>query len=119
MNEDLALWICPPVNQSQGEPDIVVVGFQEIVELSPQQIMATDPAPRQAWEEAVKRALNQNAQGVQGEEYVLLRGGQLVGASLSIFVKASILKHIKNVEGSIKKVDRFDQLDFFQYSHLM
>jgi hypothetical protein len=35
---------------------------------------------------------------------VLLRGGQLVGASLSIFVKANVLKFIKNVEGSVKKV---------------
>lgn len=83
----------------------MAVGFQEIVELSPQQIMSTDPTRRQAWEAAVKGTLNENAKRHGKEYYVLLRGGQLVGASLSIFVRASVLKYIKNVEGSLKKVN--------------
>ncbi|KAF2090828.1 hypothetical protein K490DRAFT_62155 [Saccharata proteae CBS 121410] len=103
MKEDLSTWLCPPTDPSQQFPEIVAVGFQEIVELSPQQIMSTDPARRQQWEAAVKRTLNDHAQKHGKEEYVSLRGGQLVGASLSIFVKASILKYIKNVEGSLKK----------------
>ena len=37
--EDLSAWLCPDVDSSQKFPEIVVVGFQEIVELSPQQIM--------------------------------------------------------------------------------
>ncbi len=109
LHQDLSAWLCPPLDPSQDQPELVAVGFQEIVELSPQQIMSTDPAPRQAWEDAVKRTLNENAQKRGKEDYVLLRGGQLVGASLSIFVKASILKHIKNVEGSLKKVLIADQ----------
>ncbi|KAJ9663393.1 Inositol-1,4,5-trisphosphate 5-phosphatase 1 [Coniosporium apollinis] len=103
IHEDLSSWLCPPVGASQEFPELVAVGFQEIVELSPQQIMSTDPARRQAWESAVKKTLNTNAQKHSHEEYVLLRGGQLVGASLSIFVKASALGSIKNVEGSLKK----------------
>ncbi|KAK5013885.1 Inositol-1,4,5-trisphosphate 5-phosphatase 1, partial [Cryomyces antarcticus] len=103
MREDLSLWLCPEVDPSQEQPEIVAVGFQEIVELSPQQIMSTDPERRQQWEAAVKKVLNANARRLGSEEYVLLRGGQLVGASLSIFVKANILPHIKNVEGSLKK----------------
>ncbi|KAL1302222.1 hypothetical protein AAFC00_002647 [Neodothiora populina] len=103
IDEDLSSWVCPPVDASQQQPGIVAVGFQEIVELSPQQIMSTDPNRRQAWEDAVKRTLNTNAQSHGSEEYVMLRGGQLVGASLSVFVKASILPYIKNVEGSLKK----------------
>lgn len=104
IDEDLSSWLCPPVDASQQQPEIVAVGFQEIVELSPQQIMSTDPHRRQAWEEAVKNTLNTNAQARGSEEYVMLRGGQLVGASLSVFVKANILPFIKNVEGSLKKV---------------
>ena len=104
IDEDLSPWLCPPVDPSQQQPEIVAIGFQEIVELSPQQIMSTDPYRRQAWEDAVKNCLNTNAQSNSSEEYVLLRGGQLVGASLSVFVKASILPFIKNVEGSLKKV---------------
>ncbi|KAF2842898.1 hypothetical protein M501DRAFT_993676 [Patellaria atrata CBS 101060] len=103
INEDLSPWLCPAVDLSQKHPEIVAVGFQEIVELSPQQIMSTDPTRRQKWEAAVARTLNEDARSHESEEYVLLRGGQLVGASLSIFVKSSVLKHIKNVEGSLKK----------------
>ncbi|KAJ4344445.1 Inositol-1,4,5-trisphosphate 5-phosphatase 1 [Didymosphaeria variabile] len=103
LHEDLAPWLCPEVVSSQQCPEIVAVGFQEIVELSPQQIMSTDPARRQAWESAVRNCLNENAAKHGQEEYVLLRGGQLVGASLSVFVKAGSLKSIKNVEGSLKK----------------
>ncbi|KAK8244636.1 SacI homology domain-containing protein [Phyllosticta capitalensis] len=103
LSQDLSSWVCPDVDPSQQFPEIVAVGFQEIVELSPQQIMSTDPVRRQEWESAVKRALNENAQAHGQEEYVALRGGQLVGASLSVFVKASVLKFIKNVEGSLKK----------------
>ena len=124
--EDLSSWLCPPVEDSQQNPEIVAVGFQEIVELSPQQIMSTDPAPRQAWEAAVKWTLNENAAKFGEEEYVLLRGGQLVGASLSIFVKASVLQRIKIVEGSVKKVKQrisifillvltMDRLDFLAW----
>jgi hypothetical protein len=99
---DLSPWLCPDVDPSQQCPEIVAVGFQEIVELSPQQIMATDPDRRELWERAVKRTLNKNAEKYGREEYVMLRGGQLVGASLSVFVRADCLKDIKNVEGSLK-----------------
>jgi hypothetical protein len=102
INEDLSEWLCPRTSSSE-EPAIVAIGFQEIVELSPQQIMNSDPTRKQAWEEAVKRTLNRHAQEVGSEHYVLLRSGQLVGAALCIFVKASDLKNIKNVEGSVKK----------------
>lgn len=101
---DLSPWLCPPLDLAQQNPEIVAVGFQEIVELSPQQIMSTDPGRRMQWEIAVKRTLNEHAAAVGSEKYLLLRGGQLVGASLSIFAKESILIRIKNVEGSLKKV---------------
>jgi endonuclease/exonuclease/phosphatase family metal-dependent hydrolase len=103
INSDLAPWLCPPVDASEQNPAIVAVGFQEIVELSPQQIMSTEPGRREGWEKAVKRTLNANAKEAGSEDYVLLRGGQLVGASLSVFVKKSLLARIKNVEGSLKK----------------
>jgi inositol-1,4,5-trisphosphate 5-phosphatase len=106
IKSDLSPWLCPDVDPSQQCPEIVAVGFQEIVELSPQQIMSTDPDRREAWEEAVRMCLNKNAEKHGKDEYVILRGGQLVGASLSVFVRADCLKHIKNVEGALKKVRR-------------
>jgi endonuclease/exonuclease/phosphatase family metal-dependent hydrolase len=103
--EDLSPWLCKQPGSGAPDPDIIAVGFQEIVELSPQQIMSTDPAHRALWENAVKRTLNENAhaQTDTNEGYVLLRSGQLVGTALLIFVKSSFLSSIKNVEGSIKK----------------
>jgi endonuclease/exonuclease/phosphatase family metal-dependent hydrolase len=104
-HEDLSIWLCKKTASEAPDPDIIAVGFQEIVELSPQQIMSTDPAHRSLWENAVKRTLNSNTQNQAdpNESYLLLRSGQLVGAALMIFVKSSFLSSIKNVEGSIKK----------------
>lgn len=104
IRENLSAWLCPNLSHSQQNPEIVAVGFQEIVELSPQQIMSTDPVARQAWENAVRITLNDNAHKKSSEEYILVRSGQLVGAALMIFVRSSALKNIKNVEGSVKKV---------------
>ena len=105
--EDLSTWLCPKVGHSRRHPEIVAVGFQEIVELSPQQIMSTmstDPARRQAWEIAVQTTLNENAKACGKEGYVLLCSNQLVGAALMIFVKSNCLGNVKNVEGNVKKV---------------
>ncbi|KAK3942740.1 SacI homology domain-containing protein [Diplogelasinospora grovesii] len=102
INEDLSPWLCPPELESV-QPEIVAVGFQEIVELNPQQIMNSDPTRKQLWEKAIKTTLDQHCERIGGERYVLLRSGQLVGAALCIFVKASALHNIKNVEGGVKK----------------
>ncbi|KAL8731734.1 MAG: hypothetical protein Q9166_003181 [cf. Caloplaca sp. 2 TL-2023] len=104
IKEDLSAWLCPRLGHQKRQPEIVAVGFQEIVELSPQQIMSTDPSRRQVWEEAVRLTINKKTKETAQEDYVLLRTGQLVGAALIVFVKSSSLKKIKNVEGSVKKV---------------
>lgn len=102
VDHDLSPWLFPP-SMGSAQPDIYTVGFQEIVELSPQQIMNSDPSRKNLWEQAVKRTLNQRQATLGGDKYVLLRSGQLVGAALCIFVKTSALSNIKNVEGSVKK----------------
>lgn len=65
--------------------------------------MNSDPTRKQEWEKSVKRALNRHAARLGSDHYVLLRSGQLVGAALCIWVRASVLHNIKNVEGSVKK----------------
>ena len=107
IKQDLSAWLCPRLGSQHRQPEIVAVGFQEIVELSPQQIMSTDPSRRQVWEQAVGVTINNRVKPPMQEEYVLLRSGQLVGAALVIFVKSSALKKIKNVEGSVKKVSGY------------
>lgn len=102
VDHDLGPWLFPP-SMGNAQPEIYVVGFQEIVELSPQQIMNSDPTRKHMWETAVRGNLNERQKRLGGEKYVLLRSGQLVGAALCIFVKTSALDNIKNVEGSVKK----------------
>ncbi|KAK4444306.1 SacI homology domain-containing protein [Podospora aff. communis PSN243] len=102
IDEDLSPWLCPP-ELGSIQPEIVAVGFQEIVELNPQQIMNSDPTRKQMWEKAIKRTLDRRYNRPEDDKYVLLRSGQLVGAALCIFVRSSVLHNIKNVEGSVKK----------------
>ncbi|KAI7859014.1 SacI homology domain-containing protein [Circinella umbellata] len=99
--ESLDPWLLQHSRWGNEEPDIYAVGFQEIVELSPQQVMATDPEKRKVWEEQIERTLNSNPNGKS--KYVLLRSNQLVGAALVIFVKSNIVESIRNVETSVKK----------------
>ncbi|KAF3899062.1 SAC domain-containing protein [Trichophyton interdigitale] len=101
--EGLGPWLHGSLNQLPEDPTIVAVGFQEIVELSPQQIMSTDPSTRKIWEHAVISSLNARTTKRGTTEYVLLRSGQLVGAALLLFVKKDVINKIKNAEGSLKK----------------
>ncbi|KAL4781149.1 SacI homology domain-containing protein [Aspergillus varians] len=100
---DLGPWMFPEANDQHTDPTIFAVGFQEIVALSPQQIMSTDPTTRKSWEFAVMDCLNSRAATQGTPKYVLLRSGQLVGAALMIYVREDALRDIKNVEGSVKK----------------
>lgn len=100
---DLTSWLFPVLDQQGDDPTIFAVGFQEIVALSPQQIMSTDPTTRKVWENSVKNCLNSHSKSKGTGKYVLLRSGQLVGAALMIYVREYALKEIKNVEGSVKK----------------
>ncbi|KAJ5780865.1 hypothetical protein N7457_006025 [Penicillium paradoxum] len=100
---DLTPWLFPESDESDEDPAIFVVGFQEIVALSPQQIMSTDPSTRKVWERAVHDCLNTHSKMKGTGKYVHLRSGQLVGAAVLLYVKEDALKYIKNVEGSVKK----------------
>lgn len=115
---DLTPWLFPVSDQHGDDPTIFAVGFQEIVELSPQQIMSTDPSTRKAWEQAVNYCLNNRSRLKGGGKYVLLRSGQLVGAALLIYVKEEALREIKNVEGSVIKASSLSFNFFFPYHYL-
>ncbi|KAI9019211.1 SacI homology domain-containing protein [Phycomyces nitens] len=94
-------WLLQHFRWSNEEPDIYAVAFQEIVELSPQQVMVTDAEKRKGWEQEIERTLNSRKGGEA--KYVHLRSNQLVGAALMIYVKSSIVENIRNVETAIVK----------------
>ncbi|KAG8218684.1 DNase I-like protein [Butyriboletus roseoflavus] len=96
-SESLIPWLYP----RDSEPDIFVLGFQEIVLLTAQQIIQTDPEKRRAWEHKVVETINDRSKS--SGEYVLLRSEQLVGTALFVIVKSELTSIIRNVEGTTRK----------------
>ncbi|ODV92799.1 hypothetical protein CANCADRAFT_17407, partial [Tortispora caseinolytica NRRL Y-17796] len=88
-------WLFPA--SMEELPDIFVIGIQELVDLTPGQIINADSGRRVIWEETILNSLNSHG------NYALLRVGQLVGTALFIFGSLGALEHIHSVEGSMKK----------------
>lgn len=100
--ESLLPWINPP-NQDPS-PDIFCFAFQEIVQLTPQQILLTDPDKIRIWENALVDSINRrNGNWKPLDSYVILRSEQLVGTALIILVKENLVSLIRQVEAVTKK----------------
>ncbi|MBW0467869.1 hypothetical protein O181_007584 [Austropuccinia psidii MF-1] len=97
-NDELMTWLWPVTNY---EPDIMAVAFQEIVKLSPQQIMVTDPQKKRRWEQIILNSLENRPE--KNATYLILRSDQLVGAALIILVKSHLINAIRSVEAKTKK----------------
>lgn len=95
-DQDLSDWLFPE-DGGKDLPDIVLVGFQEVVELTPSQILNAEPAKREFWEKQVSAILSTR------DSYVLVRSEQLVGTALAMFVRSSEASYISKVEGSTIK----------------
>ncbi|GBB91089.1 hypothetical protein RclHR1_01820018 [Rhizophagus clarus] len=98
--ESLSPWLFA-FDNDESEPDLFVIGFQEIVELIPQQIMSADPEKLRIWEKEISDTLNNRSN--KRSNYVMLRSGQLVGTALVIYARADIVSNIRNVEYVMKK----------------
>ncbi|KAJ3775474.1 inositol polyphosphate phosphatase [Lentinula raphanica] len=98
-SESLLPWLFP--RDSFEDPDIFVLGFQEIVPLTAQQIVQTDPEKRRIWETRIIETLNQRSK--KKADYVLLRSEQLVGTALLVLVKTELTAVIRNVEATTRK----------------
>lgn len=99
-SENLTPWLSFSEKYPALVPDLVVVGFQEIVELNAQQIMATDSSKRVVWEELTLKTINAY---YRDADFVILRSSQLVGAALMVFVRNRFASNIRNVQSAIKK----------------
>jgi hypothetical protein len=104
------------------EPDILAIGFQELVNLDASQVvratcwhqavrfsdraqlLATDPEKKKRWEGHILQALAERPD--RKADYIVLRSAQLVGAALILLVKTSLIAHVRNVEVATKKVRR-------------
>ncbi|KAL6630159.1 SacI homology domain-containing protein [Neocallimastix sp. 'constans'] len=94
-NEDIYQWLYPDDDKL---PDIYVIGIEEIVELTPQQVMSTDPEKRQIWENEILKFLKK-----LDSSYIHLKSKQLVGAFIAVYIRDKDVDKIRNVESVLIK----------------
>ncbi|CAE6395108.1 unnamed protein product [Rhizoctonia solani] len=97
--DNLLSWLFPRADST--EPDLFVLGFQEIVPLTAQQIVQTDPEKKRMWEDYILGTLATHRD--RSTEYVVLRSEQLVGTALIVLCKAEATRYVRNVEAATKK----------------
>ena len=99
--ESLASWLCADWHQ-HGPPDIVVVGFQEMVDLNAVNVAVENKSATrtQFWVEKIRTTLNsrQNTLGDPMRTYTELSVKFLVGLLVCVFVKAPHKPRVKNVQ---------------------
>lgn len=95
--DDISPWLFPEDSQFKSPPDIVAIGFEEIVELTAGKMLETDKTNRLFWEKKLRKLLNTK------DSYNLIWAGQLGGIALFLFSKSCETDYISNVEGSIRK----------------
>ena len=93
---DLSKWLFPIGDKFK--PDVVVLGLQEVIELTAGSILNADYSKGSFWENLVSDCLNQF-----NEKYLLLRVEQMTSLLILFFVKADKAKYVKQVEGATKK----------------
>jgi synaptojanin len=89
--ESLDSWL---VTNRVGQADLVVIGVQELIELSPGAYITTDTDKlRLIWENAIMRSLNR-----AGSTYVILRSIHLVALGMFAFVTTPEVTNIRALE---------------------
>lgn len=74
-----------------NSPDLFAIGFEEIVDLSAQNIVATSTTNQKEWQTELEKTLSRN------EQYVLVTSVQLVGVCLFLFTKPKFARYIRCV----------------------
>lgn len=98
---DIKDWLFPEEYRSEKSYDLVLIGIQEIIELSASKMVNIDSENKRFWENHIKWHLNEfNPEGIK---YLSLWSGQLGGLSLFIFVKQTEISKITQVESSFRK----------------
>ncbi|SCU82953.1 LADA_0C08856g1_1 [Lachancea dasiensis] len=93
---DLSKWLFPIGDKFR--PDVVVLGMQEIIELSAGSILNADYSKSSFWQNIVNECLNK-----YNDQYLLLRAEQMSSLLILFFVKSDKVNNVKEVEGATKK----------------
>ncbi|KAE9097069.1 Type II inositol 1,4,5-trisphosphate 5-phosphatase [Phytophthora fragariae] len=100
----IVTWLQPQAS-TREPPDVVALGFQEIVDLNAVNVVVNSALTVQrsaAWEEAVLAALNRHIGISAGgsEQYRVVLEKHLVGILLLVFVRTDHWDHVKEVKGA-------------------
>lgn len=82
------------IPKNMPSPNLVVVAFQEIVELNASQIMTVDPEKRIQWEELILARLKNH---YAKKPFSLLISNQLVGTTISVFIQSDHIENVRDV----------------------
>ncbi|CDR46242.1 CYFA0S22e01640g1_1 [Cyberlindnera fabianii] len=91
---DISSWIYPYDDETY---DVVVIGLEEVIELTASKMIVTDHKKQRAWELKIKKTLGMRA------KYSMMSVDQLGGIVLMLFVRDDQLSEIKQVETRAKK----------------
>lgn len=93
--------LMPFLFATNSEPDIIAIGLQEVVPLTPQQVLLTDPDKLRLWESILMEAISKRKDAKA--RYIPLRSEQLVGTALVVVIKDTLLPYVRQVEAATKK----------------
>lgn len=93
---DISKWLFPIGDKFK--PDVVVLGMQEVIELTAGSILNADYSKSSFWQTLVNDCLNQ-----YNDKYLLLRAEQMSSLLILFFVNANRVNNVKQVEGASKK----------------
>ncbi|SCU86141.1 LAMI_0D00606g1_1 [Lachancea mirantina] len=93
---DISKWLFPIGDKFK--PDVVVLGMQEVIELTAGSILNADYSKSSFWQSIVSNCLNQ-----YNDQYLLLRAEQMSSLLILFFVKSDKINSVRQVEGASKK----------------
>nr|KAJ3421395.1 inositol polyphosphate 5-phosphatase [Polyrhizophydium stewartii] len=95
--ESLDSWL---FSSQTGSPELIILGVQELIELTPGQYISSDTnLLRLQWEAEFLSAINKRL----GSRYVVLRSLHLVALGLFAFVRSDVTQYVRKVETSVIK----------------
>lgn len=100
-SQDIQEWVYPSKYDKNQDYDLVFVGFEEIVELTPGKMIHVKSDNLISWETKMKKILMEG--NPKRSKYVALWSGQMGGIALLLFVKQSNIDLITNIESSARK----------------
>lgn len=94
-------WLFSSEDKVNQDYDLVCVGFEEIVELTPGKMINVKSDNLVKWEQQIKSLLDKH--GIGKDRYLPLWSWQMGGLAIMLFIKETQIGNITNLEGSVKK----------------